>query len=278
MKKSQKGFSVIEVLIFLVIVVALGAVGWKVYQSQQQNDSTFSLTTGTPQNPNDLYRGNVTTWLSGATDDDYINYYHVKYSLDDIHVSCDDKAHLDTVSKYEGRKLTIDIYARTEQLPENPCLYLDVVDTPHPPSGQVDINKEWLQQGGTLELIIAGKKRTIEVDIAKRTWSIEPSKQMPFYPDKIAVLAAFPCDQDVKQNLINFATQHNLTQADAQYPGLDGLYVRPTKELHIIYNEAAIQVEQEYEQTHAPARSPLCTPRVAKPILIHHLGAEGLLP
>ena len=47
MKSNQKGFSVIEILLVIIIVGLVGAVGWQVYDRQNNNSGTTSKDTNT---------------------------------------------------------------------------------------------------------------------------------------------------------------------------------------------------------------------------------------
>ncbi|MBP7807267.1 prepilin-type N-terminal cleavage/methylation domain-containing protein [Candidatus Saccharibacteria bacterium] len=49
MKTNQNGFSVVEVIVVLVVVVLLGTVGWLVYDRQQSKNDNTAVTTQTTQ-------------------------------------------------------------------------------------------------------------------------------------------------------------------------------------------------------------------------------------
>ena len=54
MKNNQKGFSVVEILVVIVVVALLGFVGWRVYDNQQNNsDDNASSTTPAAEQSND---------------------------------------------------------------------------------------------------------------------------------------------------------------------------------------------------------------------------------
>ena len=64
MKKNEKGFSVVEILIIVVIVGLLGAVGWLVYDRQKSKTDNSSTTPQTSQQK-------TTTTAKTATPDPY---------------------------------------------------------------------------------------------------------------------------------------------------------------------------------------------------------------
>jgi Tfp pilus assembly protein PilV len=48
--RNQSGFSTVEIILIIVIVGAIGLVGWFVYHTKQNSDKTLNQATSTSQN------------------------------------------------------------------------------------------------------------------------------------------------------------------------------------------------------------------------------------
>lgn len=48
--RNQSGFSTIEIILIIVIVGAIGLIGWFVYHTKQNSDKTLNQATSTSQN------------------------------------------------------------------------------------------------------------------------------------------------------------------------------------------------------------------------------------
>jgi prepilin-type N-terminal cleavage/methylation domain-containing protein len=80
MKTSQKGFSVVEVLLVVVVIGLIGAVGWLVYE-RQQNDKTDEKSTITETNqPTGETSKKVPDGWSEYSDNNYYFIHPVNWS------------------------------------------------------------------------------------------------------------------------------------------------------------------------------------------------------
>lgn len=266
MLKNQNGFGFFGIVLCLLIAAVIGLTGYTVYSRTR---STSKTETGNKNNqaanPENLYKGKINTWLSGATDDNFINYYKLDYELPELLVGCaaDITADVNELTNYSERKLTVNIVAKVEKIEQTDGPVCQALPSPH--QGSVDLNKDWLTQDGELELIVNGREHVLTVDKKNYTFFLDPSNVMPFYPDKIGVLKAALCAGYTRNELLGFASDNKLSLADNKYPGLSKLY-RDPEEVHVVFDDAARAVyKQPYDR---------CSPHILKPVLIKRLDTQ----
>jgi hypothetical protein len=260
MLKNPKGFGLIGVLVGLFVVAAICLTGYAVYSRTDRSDDGNKNTK--PTSPEDLYTGKIHVWLSGATDDNFINYYKLDYNLPELLIGCNEDitGRVDELTSYDKKQLVIQIVAKVEPAPKTTGVGCQALSSPH--KGSIDLDKEWLVQGGALELIVNNRTYTLTVDEKNYTYSLDSSNVMPFYPDKVGVLDAGPCADYTRDKLLDFAKDNGLKLADEQHPGLEKLYREP-EEVHVIFDDAARTLyRRPYDR---------CAPYIQKPVLIQSL-------
>lgn len=264
MNKSEHGFGLVELLLTLVLITFIGIL------------SFFAFSRIDTSKKYEEYEGKLGLYLTGATDDNYDNYYKLGFKLEDILTGCgaNDLVDVKTDTKFEHGQLQLAIYASVQKAEDNGDAYCLAI--PQPYEGSIDV-KEYLGKEDALDVTVNNNKHTIYVDKAKRTLRLDNSEPIPYYPDKVAVLGTYPCDRDSTNNLSAFIETNGLTLADLEYPGLNNLYRRPTKEIHIIVDNKAREVAAQYKNQYADESgnimSPDCTPKIFKPNL-HDLSQQ----
>lgn len=253
MRKNQYGFSVIETMIILLLLAGLGFVGWRVLHRD---------TTGqTAANGNSLKSRKYNVYLDGATDDGLINYYKlgIRIDLESSNANivdpgsslgpnpCPEILEDYALSKsYEGDTLRVKVvgYKRVENPKgilesDSHCKQLDANGIK-----SFDLDKAWLSQGGKKTLAIEGLDG-VQFSLGVASYKIELSNgsdtvsSLPYFPDKVAVLTAWgdSCPANSKELVTTHAKSLNLVLADEKYPGLEGVYRRPKREVNVILDE-----------------------------------------
>jgi prepilin-type N-terminal cleavage/methylation domain-containing protein len=82
MKANQKGFSVVEVLIVIVVVGLLGAVGWLVYDRQKSKTNEQPKTTNTTKTSNTTSTTPSTVKPTSNSTKQTVTYKTAKFSFD----------------------------------------------------------------------------------------------------------------------------------------------------------------------------------------------------
>jgi len=72
-KKSQAGFTLVEALIIILILVVVGFGGYYIWQAQQKPSSTSATTPGNITAQNKPYTGQEATIITQKTYDDYLS-------------------------------------------------------------------------------------------------------------------------------------------------------------------------------------------------------------
>jgi prepilin-type N-terminal cleavage/methylation domain-containing protein len=252
MRKNQKGFGLIEILIALVLVVVVGGGAWYIWSRRQTGTGGHSAVT---QFAGREYR----VYLDAATDDRLINYYKlgVNITLENSNAGavdpgsggpgpCQEVVEDYAVDKsYKGNTVLVKIvnYKRIENpkgIPDNDpkCKELDSRGV-----RTFDLDKRWLYKSGKKTVKVEGlddSKFTLSAKNFKLTLTKADKtlSTLAFYPDNVAVLSAagVDCPANSKELLTSRAKEKRLPLADPRYPGLDSLYRRPQRELHVILN------------------------------------------
>lgn len=241
----------------------------------------------------DMQNREYSLFLNAATDDQFINYYQVGINmpLDTGIVDFDagfSPGPRQCPLKQETYTLNVTYNANVATLSFDNYKYLEnrenlTTDDPEckelpAPLATVDLDKTWLATDldkafkieGTdsdpFSLILADNNHELTLLDGEAVLS-----RIPFYPDKVAVLATYPCENDTLNQLTEYARAQRLETVDSVYPGLNEVYRRPTKELHIAYTDKARELMQatnkQYEDTGGNILTPPCTPRITQPIL-----------
>lgn len=130
-------------------------------------------------------------WLSGGTDDNFINYYNLNYSLPEVLVGCGaSDQETNTSTEFRGATLYVNLTVKKLEARE-PDINDLCTANPSPAQGRIDIDKEWLA-ASSLKILFNDIEKEITIDHNERLWFMDETNKMPFYPDGVAVLKCRP--------------------------------------------------------------------------------------
>lgn len=266
MNKNQKGFSIIEVVLVLLLLGLLVGIGWYAWDKIGGRSSSERPPLGhkdTLTIPSDR---EYTLYLDGATDDSLVNYYKIglDIKLDNSNSNIIDPGfgpgpypcpqiaeEYGIDERYDDSTLIIKIvdYQRVENpkgLDENDpqCKKIRNKTFRGPSNKKVfDIDKSWLIKKSYKNIRIEGlDNEQLQLDTSEQKLTLKKSNdiisQIPFYPDKVAVMIAWGDDCPANsQTLVRaHAESSGLDLADDKHPGLSLVYRRPKREVHVMLN------------------------------------------
>lgn len=275
MKHNQKGFAVVETLLILVIIGLLSGVGWYVYsKAETQGSVGVSSDKSDTQTSEELKNRDYTLFLDGSTDDSLINYYQMGLSVKMAEaypgivdpggiigdLPCPElREDYEIQEHYKDNVLTINIvnYEKVKNpkgLTENDPSCKKLSNSGR--KEKFDIDKKWLQSEGVKTIKIKGLDRqNYQLDTDNRRLTLKRNTdvvgQIPFYPDKVAVMIAWgdDCSSDSKQTILKYVHSLNLEEADKKYSGLDTIYRRPNREVHVMLEKLEQADRNKYEKS-----------------------------
>jgi hypothetical protein len=254
LKSNKNGIAHVAAIILVVVIAVVGFVGWKVWEGRSSKSGSQN------SNISRLKDRSYSLYIDGATDDNLVNYYKIGLNIklensnSDIvdpgsylgPGPCQDVAEDYAINKsYNGKTLYIKVvdYKRIE----NPKGLMD--NDPKcksfGTSGEksLDIDKTWLGKSDDKVIQVEGldNKQFALTTISYKLTIKDGTKtvsQIPFYPDKVAVMIAWgdDCPATAKDGITQFVKQQNIALADEKYPGIEAIYRRPKREVNIILN------------------------------------------
>lgn len=264
MNKNLKGFISIRLsmlFIFIAVIVFI-FIGWIVFQKLDIS-------------ARGSYRGSASVWLSGATDDKFINYYKLEYELNDMQSACSNTSMVKTKIIYNGNRLTVTIFVDekwAEVTAGDACM-----SWPKPYHSSIDIDKNWLSSIKELEIDFNGEIKYLKVDQAKYIWYIDESIKMPFIPDKVAVVKVSRSCNDPMGISSRYVTENSLKLASELHEGIELINEAPNEQVLITYDNNAEKAHQIFlDKYMGPSGNyikdvPDCTPYISKPVLNHRI-------
>lgn len=252
LRYNQSGAAHLLSILLTIVVIAIGLVGWKVWDNKAAKLGNNS------NNISNLKGRSYSLYLDGATSDDLVNYYkiglNIKLENSNSNIvdpgssagpgPCPEVSEDYAINKsYQGTTLHIKLVNYTRV--ENPKELTN--DDPKCKSihgigeKSFDLDKNWLKQTGDKTIQIdgldnnhfaltsSGYKLTIK-NSAKNV------SQIPFYPDKVAVMVAWgdDCPASAQETITQYVKQQGIALTDQKYPGLEAIYRRPKREVNVI--------------------------------------------
>lgn len=264
MNKNQKNFGSIRLSILFILIAIIFVIFLGFFMIQKQNN-----------NNEGTYNGSKTLWLSGSTDDNFINGYKLDYKLHDLLSACGNTSLVNTKNQYNSNRLTIAIFVDekwAEITGGDACM-----SWPSPYQGSVDIDKNWLLSNKDLEINFNGDIRKLTVDKKKYIWYIDENIKMPFIPDKVAVAGISRSCGDSMGISSRYVTENSLKLASELHEGIELINETPDEQVLITYDNNAEKAHQIFlDKYMGPSGNyikdvPDCTPYISKPVLNHRI-------
>lgn len=261
MFNKQKNFRILVLLTIGALICLAAFATWAIHRSSGGQK----------------YIGTSHIWLTGATDENFINYYQLGYELTDLIVGCDDDAEAEVKTKYRDNQLKITLSTNITRHYYYGGPLCEAMPIPY--RGSIDIDKNWLFTGKNLEIDFNGQIHKLVVDKEKYIWYLDEDNKMPLFPDKIAVVTVrLSCDK-ADGIISSYITENNLRLASSLHEGINVINRIPGMEELVLYDNnvqkayEAKMKEYEKPRTNNSLIEPQsdCTPYISKPILIQNI-------
>lgn len=242
-KNNQLGVAHLAAVLVVIVIAVIGLVGWKVWDNRASKPATQI------SNISRLKDRNYSLYLNGATDDNLVNYYKIGLNIKLENSNSDIVDPGSSLGPGPCPEVAED-YAINNSYKDK-TLYIKVVDYKRVenPKGLTDddpkckslgmsgeksfnLDKTWLSQSGEKAIQVVGldnKQFALSSDGYKLTIKngTKTFSQIPFYPDKVAVMTAWgdDCPATAKDKITQYVKDQSISLADEKYPGIEAIYL-----------------------------------------------------